>query len=71
QAVLKVRKRVTLMVLIVTVIFGICWWNLLPPTNSARKYVNFLVHLTFNAAVNPFAYVLVNQRFRQKMKGIL
>lgn len=80
QAVLKVRKRVTLMVLIVTVIFGICWGTdcILHVMEIAASY-KFSpvaipvahVMIMFNTAVNPFAYALVNQRFRQKMKGIL
>ena len=27
--------------------------------------------IAFNSAVNPFAYGLINQRFREKMKGML
>ena len=74
------RKRVTLMVLIVTVIFGICWGTdcILHVMELVASY-KFSplaipvahVMIMFNAAVNPFAYALVNQRFRQKMKGIL
>ena len=27
--------------------------------------------IAFNSAVNPFAYALINQRFREKMTGML
>ena len=68
------------MVLIVTVIFGMCFgtdfilhvmavvasYKLSPVAIPVAH-----VMIMFNAAVNPFAYALVNQRFRQKMKGIL
>ena len=27
--------------------------------------------IVFNSAVNPFAYALINHRFREKMKGML
>ena len=27
--------------------------------------------IMFNSAVNPFAYALINQRFREKIKGII
>ena len=29
------------------------------------------VTITFNAAVNPFAYALINERFRKKMKEMI
>ena len=68
------------MVLIVTVIFGICFgtdvilhvmagvacYKLSPVAIPVAH-----VMIMFNAAVNPFAYALFNQRFRQKMKGVL
>ena len=80
QVVLKVRKRVTLMVLTVTIIFAICW--------SADAILHLLerfyfhenlplgrgiIHATLacNAALNPFAYALINQRFRAKITEIL
>ena len=80
QVVLKVRKRVTLMVVAVSALFGICW-----PTDVILHLVNdvalhtlppvvfSVIHtmIMINSAVNPFAYALINQRFREKMKGVL
>ncbi|XP_068754970.1 tachykinin-like peptides receptor 86C [Montipora capricornis] len=80
QGVLKVRKRVTLMVLTVTALFEICW---IPDTvmhvlhdfglYRIRSVAFDITHtiLALNSAVNPFAYALINQRFREKMKGML
>lgn len=68
------------MVLSVTVIFGICW-NTDATLHLATSYSSFsasaltfsIVHtmLMFNAAVNPFAYALINRQFRVKIKEML
>ena len=80
QGVLKVRKRVTLMVFTVSAIFGICWNTDLIlhcierfGTYKLSRYVIPISHtmLMFNAAVNPFAYALISQRFRRKIKILL
>ena len=78
QGVMKVRKRVTLMVITVSSIFGISWGT------SSASYV--LKHFTaqnignvaitntmalFNSAVNPFVYALFNQQFREKVKRMM
>ena len=78
QGVMKVRKRVTLMVITVSLIFGISWGT------SSVSYV--LKHFTsqnignvaitntmalLNSAVNPFVYALFNQQFREKLKGMM
>ena len=78
QGVMKVRKRVTLMVITVSSIFGISWGT------SSITYV--LKHFTtrntghvaisttmalLNSAVNPFLYALFNQPFRGKVKRML
>ncbi|KAK2549064.1 Somatostatin receptor type 4 [Acropora cervicornis] len=73
QGVLKVRKRVTLMVLIVSAMFEICW---ITDTILHAIVVDFrsaeisIVHavIMLNSAINPFVYALLSQRFRQKMK---
>ncbi len=69
------------MVVIVTAIFGICWgantlvyilkyvadFQNIGPVPLA--IVNIMV--LFNSAINPFVYALLNQQFREKMKGML
>lgn len=78
KGVMKVRKRVTLMVITVSLIFGISWGT------SSVSYVlkhffsqnigNVAITNTmalFNSAVNPFVYALFNQQFREKLKGMM
>ena len=77
QGVLRVRKRVTLMVVAVSVIFGICW-GMSSVVYTIRSFaprdvgpVPIAISNTmvlFNSAVNPFVYALLNQQFRVKMK---
>ncbi|KAL9957211.1 hypothetical protein ACROYT_G038820 [Oculina patagonica] len=80
QGVMKVRKRVTLMVVVVTVIFGICWG-----VNQVIHIFKFFSSYTVgalptvvantmvlvNSAVNPFVFALLNQQFREKMKEMI
>ena len=76
QAVLRLRKRVTLMVVTVSVFFAISWGgdtllHILKDRSSKLSPLAIpIAHVVimFNAAVNPFAYALINERFRQKMK---
>ena len=74
------RKRVTLMVVAITAIYGICWG-----TNEVVYAIKFIAlydigHLPmaiantmvlFNSAVNPFVYALLNKQFREKMKVMI
>ncbi|XP_068716143.1 pyroglutamylated RF-amide peptide receptor-like isoform X2 [Montipora foliosa] len=76
QAVLKVRKRVTMMVLIVTAMFEICWITDTILHIIVKKLISdeiLIAHtvMMLNSAVNPFVYALLSQRFRQKMKEML
>jgi len=80
QGVLRLRKRVTLMVIAVSFIFGICWlpestlyvlefFSSYSPSDEVCAAATMLI--MFNAAVNPFVYALLNQRFKQKLKGLV
>lgn len=75
---LRVRKRVTLMVVAVTVIFAICWGaiQVLYTLKYFTSYqlspvVTANVMALFNSAANPFMYALLNHTFRDKMKKII
>ena len=68
------------MVVTVSAIFGICWGAKVTVQISHRftsynfrpvvvAIANIMVML--NSAVNPFAYALINQRFRQKIKKMI
>ncbi|KAL9957294.1 hypothetical protein ACROYT_G038911 [Oculina patagonica] len=81
QGVLKIRKRVTLVAVTVSIIFSICWLTdavifLLSyhSTTSSPSNITWAiaaVMILFNSAVNPFVYALINQRFREKLKGMI
>ena len=81
QGVLKVRKRVTKVVLAVSAIYGLCWLpNLtvyalayLSPSQKYGSvlYITSIVLVTCNSTVNPFIYVFVNKKFREKVKSLL
>ncbi|XP_068734262.1 RYamide receptor-like [Montipora capricornis] len=80
QALLKVRKRITLMVVTVTAIFTLVWYSD-TVLHLLERFYFFkplplpiaIVHtmLMFNASFNPFAYALLNQRFRVKIKEMV
>ena len=68
------------MVLTVTIIFAICWSAdaILHLLERFHFHKNLplgrgIIHATlaFNAALNPFAYALINQRFRAKLTELL
>ena len=77
---MRLRKRVTKMVVVVAVIFGICWG-----TNEVISVLNYVISyktgffpiavantmVLFNSAVNPFVYALLNKQYREKIKRML
>lgn len=78
---MKVRKRVTKMVLAVSVIYGLCWmpnqfiyvFNYFIPSQNYGNviYIVSIVLVSCNSTVNPFIYVFVNQKFRRKVKSLI
>jgi len=78
--ILTVRKRVALMVITITAIFGIC---LVPDiiihsidyytslSISEPVYVSIHTLVLFNSTVNSFVYALISQTFREKLKGMI
>lgn len=78
---LRVRKRVTRMVLVVSVIYGVCWLpnlttyalNYFSPSQNYGDvtYITSIVLVTCNSTVNPFIYVFVNQKFQRKVRSLL
>ena len=80
QGVMKVRRRVTLMVVVVTAIFGFCWGvNQIvhifkffsSHTVGALPTVIANTMVLVNSAINPFVFALLNQQFRERMKSVL
>ncbi len=77
---MRVRKRVTLMAVTVTAIFGICWG-----ANTIEYVLRYLSSVSispvvsptvdtmvlFNSAINPFVYALLSQQFREKMRRVI
>ena len=81
QGVLRLRKRVTLMVVTVSAILVISWGadgilHLIQEyagTVKLSPLATPIAHtiMLFNSVVNPFAYALLNQRFRTKVKEMV
>ena len=69
------------MVVTVSTIFVICWgtdiiFHILEAFHTSQKLSTLAIPIAhtmimFNSAVNPFAYALINQKFREKMKGMI
>ncbi len=73
-------KRVTLMVVSVSAIFGMCWITSTVGYMLSQFNVNIFdtasnvishILVMFNSAVNPFLYALLNHKFRKKFSGML
>ena len=81
QGVLRLRKRVTLTAVTITAILVISWGadgilHLIQEYAGSVKLSPLTTPIThtimiFNSAVNPFAYALLNQRFRTKVKQMV
>lgn len=74
------RKRATLMVILVSVVFGVCWVT----DRTNYLMVQFYSHtgaflslaasntmVLVNSAINPIVYALVSYRFREKAKRMI
>ena len=79
QAKMRMRKKVTMIAVTVSVIFGVCWlvdfinytMYYFFPSHTFLSYAASSIMLLFNSAVNPIVYALVNQKFRRKFKAML
>ncbi|XP_078352672.1 pyroglutamylated RF-amide peptide receptor-like [Oculina patagonica] len=77
RGVLRVRKRVTLMVITVTTLFAICWQtdtiSHVSISYNDHKVVFTVIHtmILVNSSINPFVYALINKNFRDKIKEML
>lgn len=78
---MRLRKRVTLMVVTVSVIFAMCWLSgavtymvaIFSPAFGPGDvaYVTQSTVVMFNSAVNPIVYALINQQFSKKIKFMM
>ena len=81
KGVLKVRKRVTLTAVTVSIIFSICWltdaiiflmsYHSTTNNPSDVTWAIAAVMVLFNSSIDPFVYALINQRFREKLKLLI
>ena len=67
------------MVIIVSVIFGVCWVTdrvnyvmvHYSPSHAFLSLAGSNTMVLFNSAINPIVYALVSQRFREKLKRMM
>ena len=77
---MKVRRRVTLMVVVVTAIFGFCW-GINQIVHIFKFFSSYTVGalptvvantmVLLNSSINPFVFALLNQQFRERMKSVI
>ena len=81
QGVVRIRKRVTLIAITVSVIFGVCWlaqsisyvvmFHIRTHVFGNVSYVVCTTMIMVNSAINPFIYALLSQRFRTRIKAMI
>lgn len=81
QGVVRIRKRVTLIAITVSVIFGVCWlaqsisyvvmFHIRTHVFGNVSYVVCTTMIMVNSAINPFIYALLSQRFRKRIKAMI
>ena len=67
------------MVITVSIIFGVTWLadtfnfvlHFYKPSFNKLTFAATSIFVLFNSAINPILYALINQRYQEKMKGIL
>ena len=81
--VLKVRKKMTKMLLVVTAVYGLCWTPIMLlyvlSYYSPSEYIQYgsnayniaIVFVCLNSSINPFVYTLHSEQFRRSFKSIL
>ena len=77
MAFLRSKKRITIMVILVSVIYVICWvpaliiyflTNVLPSESMySVPHKTTIVLATFNSSINPVVYSLRSRQFRQNL----
>ena len=74
------RKRATLMVMLVSLVFGICWVtdrtnyvivHFYSPSDAFFSLAASNTLVLINSTINPIVYALVNHRFREKARMML
>ncbi|XP_068728138.1 neuropeptide receptor 22-like [Montipora capricornis] len=81
QGVVRIRKRVTLIAITVSVIFGVCWlaqsisyvlmFHIRTHVFGNVMYVVCTTMIMVNSAINPFIYALLSQRFRNRINEMM
>ncbi|XP_031573205.1 substance-P receptor-like [Actinia tenebrosa] len=81
QAVMKARKRVTKIVITVSVLYGMTWmpsltiyvldrYDIVYNIGAKAFTINSLL-VTFNSSINPFVYAFQSEKFRRHLKAFI